>query len=724
MSEAARLHKLDFAVEGVTCPACMLEIESGLAKLDGIAKSSFNLTTHRLTVEGTADNPELQASILNRLDGMGYKGRPFELGATEREDERQEKSLLRSMAVAGFAAGNIMLLSVSIWAGNYSGIAPETRDLFHWISALIAIPAVAYSGQPFFQSAMASLAVRRLNMDVPISLAVILAVGMSIVQTFTGARDAYFDSAVMLLFFLLIGRYLDFRSRLKTRNLGQNMLTLQKPTLTRLKEDGTTSEIASAAIVPGDRIIAQAGDRIGIDGKVISGKSRVDVGLISGESKPVDVAEGSQVYAGTINLSGPLVIEAGKKAEDTLLSEISNLMDKASAKRGRYMRLADRAATLYAPVVHSLALLAFLGWMFAGYGWQTSLLTSIAVLIITCPCALGLAVPVVQVVATGSLFRAGILVNSGDALERLAKVDYVVFDKTGTLTEPEPAIFNIEEITPNDLAMAARLAKSSHHVLARAFGDVVENSTPIAGAQETAGEGVSVELDGILHRLGSRRFCAVADGTLTPDGVTELWYRSGNADPVAILFAQRLKKDAAKTVKELHKLGLSLAIVSGDRLETVAETAGDLAIDEYKGGVMPQEKIAYIEELQSAGHNVLMVGDGLNDAAALQAANVSAAPASALDITQAAADIVILGNRLERLTVAIKTSRLARRLMLQNFGFAGVYNSIAIPLAVLGIVTPLLAALFMSGSSVVVTLNALRAQVKVQAHSNAKITQS
>jgi Cu2+-exporting ATPase len=331
---------------------------------------------------------------------------------------------------------------------------------------------------------------------------------------------------------------------------------------------------------------------------------------------------------------------------------------------------------------------------------------------------------VVQVVATGSLFRAGILVNSGDALERLAKVDYVVFDKTGTLTEPEPAIFNIEEITPNDLAMAARLAKSSHHVLARAFGDVVENSTPIAGAQETAGEGVSVELDGILHRLGSRRFCSVADGTLTPDGVTELWYRSGNADPVAILFAQRLKNDAARTVRKLRNLGLSLAIVSGDRLEMVAETAGDLAIDEYKGGVMPQEKIAYIEELQSAGQNVLMVGDGLNDAAALQAANVSAAPASALDITQAAADIVILGNRLERLTVAIKTSRLARRLMLQNFGFAGVYNSIAIPLAVLGIVTPLLAALFMSGSSVVVTLNALRAQVKVQAHSNAKITQS
>jgi Cu2+-exporting ATPase len=702
-------HRFDLAVEGVTCPSCMLTIENGVAEIAGLDTVRFNLTTHRLTVEGD-DRQDLQADVLKKLDVLGYKGRPFELGAAEREDERQEKALLRAMAVAGFAAGNIMLLSVSVWAGNYSGMAPETRDLFHWISALIAIPAVAYSGQPFFVSAIAAISARRLNMDVPISLAVLLAVIMSIVQTFTGARDAYFDSATMLLFFLLIGRYLDFRSRLKTRNLGQNLLALQKPTVMRIKDDGSTSEVASAAIVPGDTIMVTAGSRIGIDGVVISGSSQVDASLISGESEPLDVGENSTVYAGTINIAATLIVRASKRADDTLLAEISDLMDKAAEKRGAYVRLADRAASLYAPVVHSLALLAFLGWLLAGHDWQVSLLTAIAVLIITCPCALGLAVPVVQVVATGSLFRDGILINTGDALERLAKVDYVVFDKTGTLTEPDPAILNADDISEEDMAMACRLARSSHHVLARTLAMSVRGATPVPGAEEIAGEGIVAKLEGSEYRLGSRNFCGIENTDANPDGVTELWYCKQGETPVLILFAQRIKADADKTIEDLRALGLQIAILSGDREEMVMEAAKKLGIREYHGGIQPKAKIEYIERLRSEGHNVLMVGDGLNDAAALQAANISAAPASAIDITQAAADIIIVGSKLGNLVSAMLTSGRARQLMLQNFAFAGVYNAVAIPLAVFGIVTPLLAALFMSGSSIIVTLNALRAQ--------------
>lgn len=707
---------MDLAVDGVTCPACMITIEQGLGNMPGITNVALNYTTHRLTVEGHQSANSLEA-IVGKLESLGYKGRPYELSEAGLEQTRAEKHLLRAMAVAGFAAANIMMMSVAVWSGNSTGMESTTRDLLHWLSALIAVPAVLYAGQPFFHSAANALWARHLNMDVPISLAVTLAVAMSIVQTLTHQADTYFDSATMLLFFLLIGRYLDFRARNRTRDLGQNLLALQKPTVTRLGEDHKTEETPVSLIEPGDTIFIPMGGRIGVDGVILHGQSEIDTSLITGESTPALKGVGDEVYAGTLNLGAPLQITTRAAGDNSLLSEISALMDKAMEKRGAYVRLADKAASLYAPVVHLVALFTLLGWLALGYAWQPSLLAAIAVLIITCPCALGLAVPVVQVVATGSLFKRGLLVNAGDALERFAVSNTIVFDKTGTLTEPDPAILNLDEIRPEDLHDAALLAKSSHHILARAIAPHAKKTPPLADAIEIAGKGVEAQLNGETLRLGSREFCDPSQQDHkshkhTPDGgQSQLWFRRENHPPVCLHFHQDLKQDARQVVKKLQSLGFTIEILSGDNEQAVARTAKTLGITSYRAQIQPQDKISHIEQLRAGGANVTMIGDGLNDAAAMQAANVSIAPASALDITQAAADIILVGNRLLPLLDLVHISRKARSLIMQNFFFAAGYNIIAVPLAVLGIVTPLLAALFMSGSSIVVTLNALRAQL-------------
>ena len=706
--------RIDLAVDGITCPACMLTIEQGIGNMPGVSNVRLNYTTNRLTVEGQAGATRFEA-IIGKLDSLGYKGRPYELTKEGLEQARAEKHLLRAMAVAGFASANIMMMSVAVWAGNSSGMAGATRDLFHWLSAIIALPAVTYAGQPFFQSAVRALKGRHLNMDVPISLAVILAVVMSLVQTITHQRDTYFDSAVMLLFFLLIGRYLDLRARNRTRDLGQNLLALQKPTVTRLLDDNTSEETPVSLIEPGHKILVPAGVRIGVDGQIIDGISDVDTSLITGESAPQKLTVGEKVYAGTLNIGAPLIVQSLATADNTLLAEIGILIDKAMEKRGTYVRLADKAASLYAPVVHLVALFTLLGWLALGFGWQPSLLAAIAVLIITCPCALGLAVPVVQVVATGALFRRGILVHAGDALERIATTDTIIFDKTGTLTEPDPAILNLDEIAAQDLHDAARLARSSRHVLARTIAVHAKKAAPLSNVEEIVGQGVKGQINGQDIILGSAQFCH--SGSFEPQdewnklGRSELWFRRNDEPPVCFYFHQDLKSDAIEVIDSLQSLGFNIEILSGDKEAAVAKTAQTLGINRYRGEVKPKEKIAHVESLRAKGANVMMIGDGLNDAAALQAANVSVAPASALDITQSSADIVVVGNRLAPLLDLIHISRKARKLIIQNFYFAALYNIVAIPLAVVGYVTPLLAALFMSGSSIVVTLNALRAQI-------------
>jgi P-type Cu2+ transporter len=705
------IQHMDLAVEGVTCAGCMRKIEAGLGSVAGITRARLNFTNRRLAVDWRAGmlSPE---EIIGRLAALGYRAHPFDPGAAGTAESAESRMLLRAMAVAGFATANIMLLSVAVWSGNVTDITPETRDLFHWVSALIAIPVVAYSGRPFFRSALDALKLRRVNMDVPISLGVLLAVSMSLAETFTGGRHAYFDAAVMLLFFLLIGRYLNMEMRRRTRAHAENLATLKGETALKILPDGSSRTVPLSAVDPGDRVLVAAGERLSVDGIVENGQSEVDQSLVTGETALSRIAPGDLVYAGTLNAGGALTVRVTAAAEGTLLDEVEKLLAAAQDARSSRLALADRAVQYYAPLVHTAAALTFIGWLVAGAGWQSALTTAIALLIITCPCALGLAIPAVQVVASGLMFRAGVLLNAGEAVERLAEVDTVVFDKTGTLTTPESHITNLAELPADVVETAARLALSSGHPMAAALRARADGKSPVPNAVEETGRGVRAEVGGIELRLGSASFCevdySVARGAASDPSQSLIWFRVGSHRPVHFLVSQAMRSDADRVIAKLRTLGMRILILSGDRAEAVSRVAERLGVIEWRAGLSPTQKIAMLQELKLSGARTLMVGDGLNDAPALAAAHVSISPVTAVHLSQAAADAVFLGEKLAPIERAITIARRARRIMDQNLWFSSVYNVFAVPIAVAGFVTPLIAAVAMSTSSVVVTVNALR----------------
>ena len=468
---------MDVAVEGIACGACIARIENAVKQLPGVTEARVNFTNRRLHV-AWSDALTEPSRILQTLQANGYRGHPFMPLRAEQEEAAEARRLTRCLAVAGFAAMNVMLLSVSVWSGNVTDITPETRDFFHWASALIALPAAAYAGRPFFVSAWQALRARTLNMNVPISLGVILALAMSVVETANHAKDAYYDSALMLLFFLLAGRAIDHAMRRKTRASAGNLAALRAETAHRFVGDELVS-VPVAALKSGDRVLVKAGERVPADGEVLSGASEIDDSLITGETARRKVSSGAVVYAGSLNFSGVLTMRVTAGGGTSLLDEIEKLLDKAASAKSRTLRLADRAANIYAPMVHATAALTLLGWWLAGASLHDAVVTAIAVLIITCPCALALAIPVVQVVASGALFKRGIILNAGDAIERLAQADTVIFDKTGTLTLPEPRVVNAADADPELLQMAARLALSSRHPLALALAREAVKRDPV-----------------------------------------------------------------------------------------------------------------------------------------------------------------------------------------------------------------------------------------------------
>ena len=695
---------MELAIDGIACGACIARVEGAVKQVPGVTEARLNFTNRRLHV-AWADGAVKPAEILRALEASGYHGHPFMPLRAEQEEALEARRLMRCLAVAGFATMNIMLLSVSVWSGNVTDITPETRDFFHWASALIALPAAAFAGRPFFASAWRALRSRAVNMDVPISLGVILALAMSLVETANHAEHAYFDSALMLLFFLLVGRTLDHAMRRKTRAVAGNLAALKADTAHRFMGEELVS-VPVAVLKAGDRLLVKPGERVPADGTVLRGNSEIDESIVTGETARRRIGPGNTIYAGCTNYSGALTLQVTAAGGTSLIDEIEKLLDKAAGAKSRTMRLADRAARIYAPVVHLTAALTFIGWLVAGASIHDALITAIAVLIITCPCALALAIPAVQVVASGALFRSGVILNAGDAIERLAAIDTVVFDKTGTLTLPEPRVVNAPSLEPDLLQAAARLALSSRHPLALALSREATTRTPFDGAVEHPGRGVCAIVDAVEMRLGSPEFCNVVD--MHESTASVICFRYGNGSAV-IEIAQRLRPDAVEVVRSLRERGLDLCILSGDRAGSVAPVAKALGIEGWQAELKPADKIARIEEWKAHGCRVAMVGDGLNDAPSLAAAHVSLSPISAADLTQAHADAVFLGEQLKPVLDAITVASRARSLMTENLGLAMIYNAIAVPVAIAGAVTPLIAALAMSGSSLLVTLNALRA---------------
>ena len=702
---------LHLMVDGMQCAACVWLIETALGRQPGVTQARLNMTTRRLTVTWREDETDAN-TVVDTIARIGYRAVPFDPERLGDAQAKSEKELLRALAVAGFGASNVMLLSVSVWAGHATGMGVATRDLMHWISALICMPAIAYALRPFARSALQALRRGRTNMDVPITIGVLLATGMSLFETINSGEHAYFDGAMMLLFFLLIGRYLDQRARGRARSAAEQLLGLHATSVTVLREDGRSAIVPPEQVRPGATILVAVGERIAVDGRVSDGVSDLDTALITGETVPGSVRPGDRVFAGMLNLTAPLRVTVTAVGEGTLLAEIVRLMEVAEQGRAKYVAIADRVSRHYAPVVHVAALGTFLVWLLlAGAPWQDALMNAVAVLIITCPCALALAVPVVQVIASGRLMRQGILLKTATALERLAVIDTVVFDKTGTLTEGHP-VPQLAGVAEDDLRLAAALAGASRHPLARALARAVPGVAVASGVREIPGAGLALDTADGEVRLGSRRFTGAPESPETgfAEDVAgpELWLARPGAAPVRITFLDAPRADAAAVVRALKARGIDVRLLSGDRRGAVAAVAGQLGIEDWRAEQTPADKTAVLADLAAQGRKVLMVGDGLNDAPALAAASVSMSPSTAVDVSQTAADVVFQGRHLRPIVEAFEVARRSGRLVRQNFGIALVYNLFAVPLAMLGLLTPLLAALAMSSSSLIVIANALR----------------
>jgi Cu2+-exporting ATPase len=700
--------KYVFSVANVHCGACINIIEKQLKKQTVIKSARVNLTLKQLDLEIDQNADILQ--IVDQLEKLGYPPTPVDSGdLREFKQEQQSAKLIRALAVAGFAAANIMLLSVSVW----SGADGETRKLFELVSALIAIPAIAYSGQVFFRSAYSALRFGHLNMDVPISLAIILSLFMSLYETFYGSGEAYFDAGVMLLFFLLIGRYLDQKMREKARNSVFALSKIAAKGANRILPDGQLTYIPIDQVKPGMTMRIFPGDRTPVDGVMISGQTDLDRSLVNGESDTHAPKIGEEIEAGVLNLTGAIDIKASKPADQSFLSEVSKMLEAAENSRMTYVSLADRMAKIYAPVVHIFALVAFLIWFFlVGETWYTSLNIAISVLIITCPCALGLAVPVTNVIAANQLFKNGILMRDGTALERAAEIIRIAFDKTGTLTFGTPKlaeseIENLGEKTKSYLkALTSRSSHPASKAIANALHDVAQGK--VSDIREIAGFGVEGHRNGKTIRLGRAAWVnEIASDDKKPIEDKISYAVEGDALHQFNLL-ETLRTDAVKAQRYLDQHNISTEILSGDGDRAVSKIAKRLNIDEFHAGLKPADKHAHLQNLESKNIPTMMVGDGLNDAPSLAAAHVSMAPASACEVGRQAADFIFTNDSLNAVPYTLSTAQLSKRIIKQNFGIAIAYNTIAIPLAFLGYITPLIAAIAMSASSIIVVLNSLR----------------
>ena len=692
---------LELLVPDIRCASCLGKVERTVAALPGVSAARVNLTRKHLTVDfsrGAAD----AGRVIAALDQLGYPASPYDPAQAKRQHDREGRELILALAVAGFGVMNTMMFSVPIWAGLFGQeLGPAARTLMMWFSGVVGAPCALFAGMPFFRSAWRSLKARRANMDVPISIGVILTLAISFSETVLRGRDVYFDAAVSLLFLLLVGRWLEHRLRARASSAAADLLALQAPSATLIDGDGRLRSVPLAEVSPGDRVLVRPGERIPVDGRVVEGAGQLDNSLLTGETAPAAGAIGSLCRAGAVNLSDALTLVATARSDDSAVAAIARLVEAGAQSRSKYVRLADKAAAIYVPFVHAVALATFAGGWVLGLGPREALIRAVAVLIVTCPCALGLAAPAVQITASARLFRRGVLVKSGAALERLAEVNHVILDKTGVLTLGRPRLIDAPK---RIVAQAAPLARASRHPLARAVAEAAGEG-PLAGeVLEHPGQGVEGLIGGRRARLGRAAFLGVAG----EGDETELWFGFDGETRVRLRFEDALRADAAAAVDALAARGLSVEILSGDVASAVRRVACETDVTVWRAGCTPQDKAAVVEDRAAAGLKVLMIGDGLNDAPALAKAHAAMAPGSALEASQNAADLVFSGEALMTVVEAVDIARSARGRALENFGFAALYNAVAAPAAMLGLINPFVAAIAMSGSSLVVTLNALR----------------
>lgn len=705
-------------LEGITCAACVWLNERHVQSLPGVIAFSINYSTHRARLTWDPERIAL-STILKAIRDIGYHAHPYDPGTREKAIARERSVALRRIGVAALGMMQVMMLALAIWLGEDDARHADLMQFMRWVAAALTTPVVFYSAIPFYQSAWRDLRQRRLGMDVPVSLAIIVTYVASLYAVLLGTGEhVYFESVVMFVFFLLTSRYLELIARQHASQAIDRLDRLVPALAHRLADEGQEEPVALADLVPGDRVRVRPGESVPADGVVAEGRSTINRALLTGEPDPEPVAVGDAVVGGTVNVDGPLVVEIRRVGAETTLAAIQRLLDRAQSEKPRIARLAETGTGWFVGAVLLLTALAGLVW----YAWidpSRALWVMVAMLVATCPCALALATPVALTATTGTLSRLGLLVTRGRTLETLARVDTVCLDKTGTLTEGRPRLIaqqdHVAPAAGQDWRVwAAALEAHSEHPLSRAFRE--EAPTPGVAAENVhnePGRGLTGRISGHEVAIGGR---AMLPGAEPPDArapedsafASPVWLVVDGAPVATFWLADTPRPEAAATVAALQARGLDVILLTGDRVEAGRRFAEHLGITSVHGGLTPEDKLRHVRDLQAAGRTVLMAGEGINDAPVLAGADVSLAMGGGTRLAQTQADLVLTSDRLDRLPEALEQARRTTRIVRQNIAWAIGYNAVALPFAAFGLLTPWLAALGMSMSSLLVVGNALR----------------
>ncbi|MBP6344824.1 MAG: cadmium-translocating P-type ATPase [Neisseriaceae bacterium] len=708
-------------LEGITCAACVWLIEQQLLRLPGVINVELNFTTHRARV--LWDEAQVKLSdILLRVQSTGYTAHPYDAMRFEEQAKKSRKQALTRLWVAGLSMMQVMMYAVPVYISKTGEIEPTFLWLLHWTSLILTLPVVLYSATPFYHGALRDLKNKRVGMDTPVAIAVLLSFLASFYALVTKVEHGiYFDSISMFVFLLLGGRYLEQIARRKAGDATERLIKLVPAFCHRLvdyphSQDVTEGLVAKAVV--GDVLLVKAGEVIPVDGVVREGEGQVNEAMLTGESRPVDKAVASHVTAGTLNLHSPLIIETEKTGDQTRLAAIVRLLDQALGQKPRLAELADRYATWFVALLLLVSVLTFLGWTYY-VDAERALWVTVSLLVISCPCALSLATPAALAAATGNLASQGLLVSRSHALETMAQVTDVVFDKTGTLTHGQ---MSVREVLPlgslsveQALLIAAALEQQSEHPIARAFVVPEGLALPlVTQLVNTAGQGLTALVDGEAWRIGRVSYVAQSAGAVP--AALAAWAPEativalGNATGFQAAFAldDVIKDSAQAAVTDLQRQGLRVHVLSGDHQSAVQKLATTMGLDDHTAEATPEDKLAYVDALQAAGKSVLMVGDGINDAPVLAKANVSIAMGSGADVAQEGGDMVLVNNDLALVASAHQVAKKTRLIIRENLIWAMMYNLVAMPLAIMGVVTPWIAAFGMACSSLLVLGNALR----------------
>ena len=704
------LRSCTMLVEGVRCAACGWLIERSLEQVPGVREIRVNPATARARLVWDPERLPLSGA-LGILSRLGYKPHPGSVGASEMA-LRERRGALRRLGVAGIGMMQVMMYAVALYVGAFQDMDASLEQLFRWVSLVVATPVALYSGRPFFAGAWRDLRSGRPGMDVPVALAVGSAWAASVLHTLSGEGEVYFDSVTMFVFFLSLARYLEMSARHHAGDTQEALARLLPKTARRRSPDGTWVTVALRELQPGDEVSVGHGETLPADGRLLGEGARLDESMLTGESRPRRRGPGEVALAGSINLGDPLEFAVERTGGETLVSNIGRLLDRAQAERTPMAAAADRVARWFVIGVLSAAALTWFAWNAIDPARAFEI--TLAVLVVTCPCALSIATPAALTAATGLLARRGLLVTRAGAIERLARADRAIFDKTGTLTLGQLRITAVETTGAMDrdeaLAVAAALESVSEHPIARAFA-MAQSAGPVSQAQVAPGRGIEGTVEGRRWRLGKPAWAAELAG-VAPPGIagddTAVCLADGRAVQALFRLSDRPRRGVRSHVEALRRLGLASEIASGDAPEAVAPLAAAAGIDAWRAGMTPEDKLALLRERQQAGGTVVMIGDGVNDAPVLAGANVSVAMAGGTPLAQTSADMVLLGESLAPLAEGVAQARRTLRIVRQNLAWAAGYNTVALPLAATGFIAPWMAAIGMSASSLLVVLNALR----------------